>query len=226
MKSAMRSARSAPAISRRVSRVFSCPTLRSLSIARSTSTLFDSKPEPLEEGVENAPVGEVDGEALHAQRPHALPHEEQDFQVCRSGVRADHVEIHLDELAVASPLGVLPAPHLCRVPAPEGQGKLREVRGHEPRKGDRQVEAQRHVAVSVVAEPVHLLVRLAAPLAEEHLGVLEDRRIDGGKGEQPEDFLQLSQDCEPLRLPLGQEVAEALEDARFDEVLHTLSSFR
>ena len=162
-------------------------------MARSTSDGRSSRPRRAEEGVEDAAVGEVDRELLDAEGLHALPHQEQDLQVRRGRVGADHVEVHLHELAVAAALRVLPAPDLCRVPAAEGQGQLGEVRRHEPREGHGEVEAHGHVAAAVVGEAVDLLVGLPAALAQEHLGELEHGRVDGGKAEQAKYRLQLPQ---------------------------------
>ena len=98
----------------------------------------------------------------------------------------DDVEIALHELAIAPALGVLAAPDLGHVVAPEGEVELVDVLGHEAGEGHGEVEAEGHVPAALVLEAVDLLVRLPAALAEENLRVFEGGGIDGHEAEGAE----------------------------------------
>ena len=136
---------------------------------------------------------------------------EEDLQVRGGGVRPHDVEVDLHELPIPSALRVLPAPDLCRVPAPEGEAQLRDMRRHEPGEGNGEVESHRNVPAAVIGEPVDLFVGLTAALAEEHLGELEHGRVDRREPEAREDLLEGAHDsrrCASLsgrksRKPLG-----------------------
>ncbi len=176
-----------------------------------------------QEAVEQLAVGHVDAEARHPQLAEALLHEHQDLEVRRGGVRADQVEVDLDELAVAPALGVLPAPDLGHVVALEGQVQLVGVRGHEAGEGDGEVEAQGHVPLAVVPEAVDLLVRLPAALAQQDLGVLQGRGVDGHEAEAPEHAGELFLHGQAAHLRLGQGIAEAAQGLGIDDVRHAAS---
>ena len=170
-------------------------------------------------------MGEVDHGLFHAESLHAPVHEKEHFKVRGGGIRTDDVEINLHELAVAAPLGVFPAPHFGSVPAAEGEGQLVDVGGHEPGKGDGEIEAQRHVPIPVVLEPIHLLVGLTSPFSQEHVRVLQRGGVDGGKAREAENVLQLSEDCQPLGLLVREKIPKALEHPGLDEILHVSMSF-
>ena len=142
----------------------------------------------------------------------------QDLEVRRGGVRADDVEVDLDELAVAPALGVLPAPDLGHVVALEGQVQLVDVGGHEAGEGDGEVEAQGHVPLAVVPEAVDLLVRLPAALAQQDLRVLQGRGVDGHEAEAPENAGKLLLHRQAAHLRLRQGIAEAAQGLGIDDV--------
>jgi hypothetical protein len=193
-------------------------------MVRSTIDRHLRQAEPCEERVEHAPVGVVHLHAAQAEPEEALAHQQQDLEVGRCRLRADGVEIDLDELAVAAALGVLAAPDLGRVPALEGERKLAEMCGHEPGEGHGEVVAHGHVPAAVVGEPVDLLVGLAAALTEQHLRVLQHRRVNGREAVAVEHHLQLPNQGEAHGLPVGQEIPEPLQHLRLDKA-HGVRSF-
>ena len=161
----------------------------------------------------------ADRKLLHPEGCKAFPHEEEDLQVCRCGIRAHDVEVDLHELPVTPALGVLSAPDFRRVPAPEGQPDLGEVCRHESGKRDGEIEPQGHVAAAVVQEAIDLLVRFPPSLAEEDFGELQDGGVDGQEPEPFEHVLQLAHEPQAVRFLVREKVPESLRDARFDELV-------
>jgi len=84
----------------------------------------------------------------------------------------------LHKFPVTTPLGILAPVDLAEMVALEGKGKLRVVGGHEA--GERDCEVKTHCdrAISVVGEGINLLIGFATTLAQENLGILEDRGIN------------------------------------------------
>jgi hypothetical protein len=112
------------------------------------------------------------------------------------------------------------------MPPTEREGKLRKVGRDKPGKGDGKVEPHCQLAPAVIRETVDLLVRFTSALAQEDLGEFEHRCIDGGVAEQAEGLRQALDDRQPLRLLVGEEIAETLGNPWLDELLHSERSFR
>ena len=74
--------------------------------------------------------------------------------------------------------GVLTPPDRAHGIALERCSQLARMLCRESGKGHCQVKAQRHIPASVVGEPVHQLVRLIAPLAQQDFGIFEGGCVD------------------------------------------------
>ncbi len=178
------------------------------------------EPQQVEQSVEHPPVVHPHGESFKAQSDEDVVDDQHGFDVGERALGADRVEVALEELAVPAALRVLPPPHRPHVVALEGNPETSDVFGGEAGEGDREVEAHRHVPASGILEPVHLLVGLGAPLAEEDLGVLEHRRIDRT---EPVGAIHLYRGGDhgvTRHRRLGEGVAEALQGAGLDEICH------
>ena len=116
--------------------------------------------------------------SLEAEGDHQVVDDQRRFDVAGVGGGADGVEVALPELAVAALAGVLAAPDRAHVIALERRAELADVLGREAGERHRQVEAQGHVAVAMIAEAVDELVGFVAALAEQDLGVFQGRRVD------------------------------------------------
>ena len=193
------------------------PTLASLSRARSSADARSPEAELGQHAVEHQSVADVDGEPLEAEGGQQVGDDQGHLDVGRVGRGADRVEVALEELAVATPLGVLAPPHRGQVVALERGADGSQVLGGEAGEGNGEVEAEGDVPAAVVGEAEQLLVGLLAALAHQHLGVLQRRGVDGDEAVAAVDGPG------PLEQPLagdGQRrgiVPEALQGAGLDE---------
>ena len=137
--------------------------------------------------------------------------QKQDLEIALGVVNADHVEIALQEFAVAAFLRLFATPDLGHVIALEGEGKLAVVGSNIAGKGNGQVESERDIASAVVLEAEHLLVGFSAALAEENLSVLQCRGIDGNESEGAQDALDLGHESLSDNLLLGKAVSESFQ---------------
>jgi hypothetical protein len=86
---------------------------------------------------------------------------------------------------------------------------------------DREVEAHRDLAVAVILEAVDDAVVLTAPLAEEHLGEFERRRVDGSVAVGAVDRSRGLEDALPGDHQRRRVIAKPLQCPGFDERRHT-----
>ena len=131
--------------------------------------------EVLEHACEQTAVVDPDREALEAERADEVVDHERGLHVAHGAGRPDRVEVALQELAVATPLGVLSAPDGADVVALEGRAEFvdawrriaqRNAIRAAPRRGRRTRSGTSGFG-------------LRAALAQQHLGVLERGRVDG-----------------------------------------------
>ena len=116
----------------------------------------------------------------------SLDGDERDLDVVVVGERphADDVDIGLGELAVATLLRPLPAPHFLRLVAPEREGQVAGVLQHVAGERHGEIEVQTQLVDGVVlrvqaADDVDLLLDLA--FAGQLLQRLDGARLDGAE---------------------------------------------
>ncbi len=163
---------------------------------------------------------ESDRVLLHAEVIHRDGDQLKNLKVRGDSGGADDVKVALHELPESTPLGVLAPPHLIDMIPAKGGVELLPVGGEVPRKGNGEIEAHRHIPSAVVLETVDLLVRLSATLAEKHLGVLEDRCVDGQVAVSAEPLLEPLYEGLPQALVCRQKVAKTFENPGFDYGCH------
>ncbi len=176
--------------------------------------------ERFQQAGEHHAVVDVDREPLEADGPQQVVDDEDRFGVGGDRAGADRIEIALHEFAVAAALRVLAAPHGGDVVALERRAQLADVLGGEAGQRHGEVEPQADIAAAVVLEPIELLIGFRAPLAEQHVEVLECRRIDRAEPVRAEHAPRDIDNLLARQHGLRQIVAEALQGAGLDGGRH------
>ncbi len=145
------------------------------------------QPGRFQQAIENPPVVDPNREPFDAQSQQQIMDDEDGFDVDGQTRAADRVEVALHEFAVPAPLLPLATKHVADVVPLEWNSQLRHVLRHESGERDGQVETQSDFSLTVVDEPVQLLVGLGAPLAEQNLQILDRRRLDRAESVPPVD---------------------------------------
>ena len=175
------------------------------------------QPQGVEQAVQHPTVVDAQLDVADLQRRQGGVEHGQDLGVGRRVLGADQIGIALHELPVPAPLGTLAPPDRTDLVAAERELQLAVVLGHEPGQRHGEVEAHAHVPAALVGEREHLAVLLLAPLAGQHLQVLEGRGGDGPEAERREGGPDAGQQGLPLLGHLGEQVPEPSQRAGLDD---------